>query len=77
MHWLGISDQGRANWFLIGGGGVVQNLGPLPFQGPLKGGGKVGDMFSEKKILKIFRKTTLFQIIPLFQNFQPTNPSFF
>jgi hypothetical protein len=28
--------QGRANQFLVEGGGVFQNLGPLTFQGPLK-----------------------------------------
>jgi hypothetical protein len=36
--------QGRANRFPVGGGGVFQNLGPLPFQGPPK------KIFPESKI---------------------------
>ena len=37
LFWLKSPDQGRANRFLVGGGGrEFQNLRPLPFQGPPK-----------------------------------------
>jgi hypothetical protein len=66
--------QGRANQYLIGGGGVLKNF-PLTLQGPLKnlflsgkcsrgegGGGDV--MFPKTKVIKIFRNT----------NFRPKFP---
>jgi hypothetical protein len=42
------SVQGRAKWFLFGGGGEIKNLGPLPFAPPPK------FFFPETK--KFFRK---------------------
>jgi hypothetical protein len=51
--------QARANRFLVGGGGVFQNLGPLPFQGD--GGGGVDNVFSENKSSQNLSQTTFFQ----------------
>ena len=62
-----------------GWGGVFQNLGPLPFQGPPKkifrkakiGGGEGGGVevdviFWKTKVPEIFRKTTFFKKFPKF-----------
>ena len=68
-----------------GWGGVFQNLGPLPIQGPLKkifrkakffpenvgDGGGVNNAFRKTEFPKIFRKQHFSR------NFQRTNPSFF
>ena len=50
-----------------GCGGVFQNLGPLPFQGPpQKNFFRKAKIFPKTKVPKIFRKTTFFQKFPKF-----------